>query len=604
MKIEEINIKNLSNAPDKELYVLHLRFIQLWNKNFAGNRKIRIGSLERGNFLDKYKILIKEMDDRKLTYSTQGIDRSLFRKSIYGLDTSALGDVVITPDYVSVGGSFVKSPKEANDLDLIIRDDESNRDEGMELKLSRLMQKQVKKDCHFVYNKTGAHSTYLPLFDLVIRGKDEVKRVEVKEDYNKAEELEKGCRPAFGSPGGKRYLAKTIVSYIPEHKTYVEPFIGGGAVFFAKEPSEAEVINDLDKEIAFAYRFIKNMSDEQFKTLKSKDWKASKMLFNRLKELKNEEPVDKFRKIIYLKKLYLKKLSYGESGKNYDQTNEGRDLAGGLDNLLRIRERLKNVKIENNDYEKSINYDSKETFYYLDPPYPETSNVGNIDLMGLHKFCKNLKGKYILSLNNNKKNVDMFKDFNIKKVKVSQQMFTGGSQMQMRTELLISNFPLKKENIYLAKSEKGYFEGLDSLSEDLLIDNYNVIKELEEGSVLDLGCGTGRLGLLLKRSGRKVEGIDNSDIAIRMCEDKDLKVKKLNLEKGKLPYEDNQFDNVIMVHCLEHLENPEEVIKEAQRIANKKVIILSPLGEREDATHKQKYLKLKDFEVIFNEMEY
>jgi len=289
---------------------------------------------------------------------------------------------------------------------------------------------------------------------------EEIKKLTEQGEGEYFEDIEKGIRPAFGSPGGKRFLAKTIVSYIPEHKTYVEPFLGGGAVFFAKEPSEAEVINDLDKDIFFAYKFMKNMTEDQFGVLKKKNWKAGRTLFEKLKNLETDEPLERFRKI-----LYLKKLSYGESGKNYDQTNEGRDLAGGLDNLLRIRERLKNVKIENNDYEKSISYDSKETFYYLDPPYPDTSNKtigGDISLIGLYNFCKKIKGKFILSLNDQSKNVNLFKDCNIKKVKVSQQIATGGSRMQMRTELLISNFLLKKENIYLSKSDKVLIEDLPS----------------------------------------------------------------------------------------------------------------------------------------------
>ena len=289
---------------------------------------------------------------------------------------------------------------------------------------------------------------------------EEIKKLTEQGEGEYFEDIEKGIRPAFGSPGGKRYLAKTIVSYIPEHKTYVEPFLGGGAVFFAKEPSESEVINDLDKDIFFAYKFMKSMTDDQFGALKKKNWKAGRTLFEKLKNLETDEPLEKFRKI-----LYLKKLSYGESGKNYDQTNEGRDLKNGLDNLLRIRERLKNVKIENNDYKESINYDSKETFYYLDPPYPDTANKtvgGDISLIELHDFCKKIKGKFILSLNYQNKNVNMFKNFNIKKVRVSQQIATGGSQMQMRTELLISNFPLKRENIYLSKSDKILIEDLPS----------------------------------------------------------------------------------------------------------------------------------------------
>ncbi len=56
--------------------------------------------------------------------------------------------------------------------------------------------------------------------------------------------------------GGKQQLASTIVSLIPEHKLYVEPFIGGAAVFFAKEKSEAEVINDINSEIVNFYEIL------------------------------------------------------------------------------------------------------------------------------------------------------------------------------------------------------------------------------------------------------------------------------------------------------------------------------------------------------------
>ena len=117
---------------------------------------------------------------------------------------------------------------------------------------------------------------------------------------DRVEELEKGIRPAFGSPGGKRYLAKTIVSYIPEHKTYVEPFIGGGAVFFTKEPSKAEVINDLDKEIAFSYKFIQKISENDVEELKKKDWIGNKKTFEGLKNSIPETKLTRLYKFLYV----------------------------------------------------------------------------------------------------------------------------------------------------------------------------------------------------------------------------------------------------------------------------------------------------------------
>jgi D12 class N6 adenine-specific DNA methyltransferase len=55
--------------------------------------------------------------------------------------------------------------------------------------------------------------------------------------------------------GGKQQLASTIISIIPNHKIYVEPFFGGGAVFFSKAPSLVEVINDLNLEMVNFYRY-------------------------------------------------------------------------------------------------------------------------------------------------------------------------------------------------------------------------------------------------------------------------------------------------------------------------------------------------------------
>jgi DNA adenine methylase len=57
--------------------------------------------------------------------------------------------------------------------------------------------------------------------------------------------------------GGKQRLAATILKLIPEHKIYVEPFIGGAAIYFAKEPSACEVINDTNGELVNFYGVMK-----------------------------------------------------------------------------------------------------------------------------------------------------------------------------------------------------------------------------------------------------------------------------------------------------------------------------------------------------------
>ena len=61
-------------------------------------------------------------------------------------------------------------------------------------------------------------------------------------------------KPVLKYPGSKWRLAEWIVSLMPPHKSYLEPFFGSGAVFFKKPPSRIETINDLDGEIINLFR--------------------------------------------------------------------------------------------------------------------------------------------------------------------------------------------------------------------------------------------------------------------------------------------------------------------------------------------------------------
>ncbi|EHU01950.1 putative methyltransferase [Pantoea stewartii subsp. stewartii DC283] len=68
--------------------------------------------------------------------------------------------------------------------------------------------------------------------------------------------------------GGKRKLAKHLLPLFPAHTCYVEPFCGGAALFFMKEQSKAEVLNDINGDIVNLYRVIQNHLEEFIKQFK------------------------------------------------------------------------------------------------------------------------------------------------------------------------------------------------------------------------------------------------------------------------------------------------------------------------------------------------
>lgn len=63
-------------------------------------------------------------------------------------------------------------------------------------------------------------------------------------------------------PGSKKRIAPWIIQHMPPHHSYLEPFFGGGAVLFAKEPSRIETVNDIDGEVINFFRVIRDNKDE------------------------------------------------------------------------------------------------------------------------------------------------------------------------------------------------------------------------------------------------------------------------------------------------------------------------------------------------------
>jgi DNA adenine methylase len=245
-------------------------------------------------------------------------------------------------------------------------------------------------------------------------------------------------RGIIGRFGGKSNLKIRIVDdyFIKDYEnmTYVEPFVGGGSIFFYKKPSTKEIINDLDKDVVTVFKGVKKYSDDDIEN--AINGKYTKEEF---KQIQDSKPNTEFKR--FIKELLLYRLSFFSAKKSFGKGDINAKLDG-------YKERLKDVTILNEDYKSVIKkYDSSNTFFYLDPPYEESEGLykdTETTINELFNILKNIKGKFLLSYNLSKEALELFKSFNIYKIKtVYQPTFDGSDDIKKKrniTELLISNY--------------------------------------------------------------------------------------------------------------------------------------------------------------------
>jgi len=284
------------------------------------------------------------------------------------------------------------------------------------------------------------------VFNFQIQEPDQEEEIEEIE----GDELLEVIRRPFGSPGGKSRAADLIIKYFPSHETYVESFIGGGAILFHKKPSTEEIINDKDPLISNAYKVLKEENINKIKAGSSqRDWSFNEERIRKCFASKEKGITG------YLDFMYGLRNSFSGNRKSISYTSVNYGKEPNFSNLEKVQERLKNVKILNQDWIYTLKYDSPGTFFYFDPPYPGEwpgPDLG-FDLENFVKSLSKIKGKFICSINKeNKKffndNEWFFKSFKMKRI--------FKNSMKEDVELLVSNFPMKKNSDWLAEAVLPY----------------------------------------------------------------------------------------------------------------------------------------------------
>ncbi len=248
--------------------------------------------------------------------------------------------------------------------------------------------------------------------------------------------------PPISRMGGKSKLRKTIIEMIPEHICYVEPFFGAGWVYFGKEPSQVEVINDIDRELVNLFRTIKYHEPELERLMKYEI--SSRDIFENYKSTPIDSLTEPYRAIRFL---YLISQSFASKGNNYGYgtTKTPSSKIFTPEVLVDIRDRLQNTYVENLDFIKIIEkYDREHTFFFCDPPYLETGGYGvkfdEHDHIKLKDYLTNIKGKFLLTINDHNKIRKLYSNFNIKEVNVNYSISRSAEARKSYKELIITNY--------------------------------------------------------------------------------------------------------------------------------------------------------------------
>jgi DNA adenine methylase len=206
--------------------------------------------------------------------------------------------------------------------------------------------------------------------------------------------------------GGKQRLLSVILTKIPEHTLYCEPFLGGAAIFFGKPQSAVEVINDTNKELMNFYRICKekflDLQSLVRITLHSRTAHKDAKIINANPHLFTD--VQRAWAVWVLSSQSFSAQLDNSWGFDISKRTTSKKITNKREQFTEdLAIRLQDAQIECADAIYIIqSRDTAESFFYCDPPY-FNSNCGHYDgytqedFELLLKTLSEIKGKFLLS---------------------------------------------------------------------------------------------------------------------------------------------------------------------------------------------------------------
>ena len=186
----------------------------------------------------------------------------------------------------------------------------------------------------------------------------------------KIEDLKKTENPDFVHsplryPGNQIYALDTLLSLIPEHRYYIEPFCGGASTFFGKPKAEGNWLNDVDQELIDTYITIRDQPEKLIAALTGEE--VSEKRYNYFKT--EFTPRDSFETAV--RWFYLNRTSRVETmSRFWEQDDKIISMpADWTNSILECSKKLQGVRLTSGDFEKVVNEAPEGSFLFIAPPY-------------------------------------------------------------------------------------------------------------------------------------------------------------------------------------------------------------------------------------------
>ena len=287
------------------------------------------------------------------------------------------------------------------------------------------------------------------------------------------------AKPFLQWTGGKTQLLNQLKDYLPQISkqsafTYVEPFVGGGAMLFLilnTFPNIGKVIiNDKNEDLINTYRIIANYPEElvslleefhnEFFAMKENDQLRKRYYLNQ-REIYNSRLSDEITQaglFIFLNRTCFYGI-YRVNSKNQFNTSINLSRMYSICNkevILMVSKVLQKVKILCEDFEQTITYANENSFYFLDPPYKPVSKTSNFnsytqngfdenDQIRVRDFCDELhvKGSKWILCNSEINDCffdKLYSEYHITRLNVTRNLNQRAMKQRQIKDLMIRNF--------------------------------------------------------------------------------------------------------------------------------------------------------------------